>query len=99
MPSFFLQRLDLMAHVLSNASVEVGQRLVEQQELGVDGEGATQGDALALAARKLRHIALAEALELEHCQDLGHAPRDLGLGHAAQLQAIAEILRGGHVRP
>ena len=48
--------------------VEVGQRLVEQEDLGVAHDGAADGDALALAARQR----LGQAVEIfGQLQDLG----------------------------
>ena len=75
-----LQGLDLVAHLFADARVEVRKRLVEQQQLRADGERAAERHALALAAGELGHVALAEALELEHRQDLVDALGDVGLG-------------------
>jgi hypothetical protein len=53
--------------------VERARCLVAEQDLGVVGEGARDGDALLLAARELRGVALravAEADELEERGDL-----------------------------
>jgi hypothetical protein len=47
-----MQRLDLGAHVDAQLGVEVRQRLVEQEDLGLADDGAAHGDALALAAGK-----------------------------------------------
>ena len=58
-----LQRLDLGAQLHAHLGVEIGQRLVEQQEIGLDGERPAERDALALAARKLRDLALLEPRE------------------------------------
>src|ERR1700724_2828046 len=52
-PSAARQGLDLVPDILADARIEVRQRLVEQQDLRVDDEGAAQGDALALAAGEL----------------------------------------------
>jgi hypothetical protein len=43
---------DLDAGRDAQRGVEVGQRLVEQEDLGIAADGAADGDALALAARK-----------------------------------------------
>jgi hypothetical protein len=49
-----VQRLDLGAHLHAQLGVEIRQRLVEQEHLRIAHDGAAHGDALALAARKLR---------------------------------------------
>ena len=67
-----------LAQLDAHLGVERAERLVEQQQLGLDREGAREGDALALAARELRRVALAEAVELherEQLVDLACAPR------------------------
>ena len=48
-----LQLADLDPHLLAQLGVEVGERLVEQQHVGPDGERAGQRHALLLAAREL----------------------------------------------
>ena len=56
-----VQAADLEAHLLAQVGVEVGQRLVEQQHLRLDHDGARQRHALLLAARQLGRIAALEA--------------------------------------
>ena len=58
-----LQRLDLVAHLLADPGVEIGQRLVEQQDLRIDGKRSAERDALALTAGERRHLALAEPVQ------------------------------------
>ena len=69
-----LQRLDLVAQLHAHLGVEVRQRLVEQQQLRVDGERAAERHALALAAGELRDLALLEAREVEELQHLADPP-------------------------
>src|SRR5918911_192588 len=45
------------AQLLAHARVERAERLVEQQDLRLDGERAGEGHALALAARELAGVA------------------------------------------
>ena len=52
-------------HLHAQRRVEVRQRLVEQENLGVAHDGAADGDALALAAGKLAGLAIEQRLELE----------------------------------
>ena len=48
-----VQPLDLAAHLVAELGVEVGERLVEQEDPRVAHDGAADGDALALAAGEL----------------------------------------------
>ena len=59
---------------------------------------AGKGDALALAARKLMRLALAELLELDQLEHVGDAVVDLGLRHAVLLKAEGDVLLDTHVR-
>ena len=57
--------LDLGAHLHAQLGVEVGERLVEQEDLGIAHDGAAHGDALALAAGELARPALQELGDVE----------------------------------
>ena len=58
-----VQAADLEAHLLAQVGVEIGQRLVEQQRLGLDHQRARQRHALLLAAGQLAGIALGQRRE------------------------------------
>ena len=64
-----VQAADLEAHLLAQIGVEVGQRLVEQQRLRLDDQGAGERDALLLAAGQFARIALGEVGELGGRED------------------------------
>ena len=49
---FLLQALELLAQTLADLRIERGERLVEQQQLGLQHQGAGKRHALLLAARK-----------------------------------------------
>src|SRR6266851_591677 len=94
-----LQCLDLVAHLLSDPRVEIGQRLVEQQDLRIDGQRAAECDALPLTAGECRYLAHAEPVEPQHHEQLSHSPSDLSAADAPQFQAVTDVLRHRHVRP
>ena len=80
-------RLDDVAHLarqpLAHVDVEVGERLVEEQELGLRRERAGERDALLLAAGQLVRI-LVRVADQTHCfHQLRDAPRALGPRGAA----------------
>ena len=58
------------AHLHAQFGVEVGQRLVEQENLGLAHQRAADRDPLALAARKLGRTAIEIRLELQDARDL-----------------------------
>ena len=78
--------------------VEIGERLVEQIDLGRAHDGPANGDALALAARQLSRLAVEIGRQLQHPRHfLGPRP-PLGLGHAREPQAHGHVVGDGHVR-
>jgi hypothetical protein len=81
-----LQAPDLGAHLHAQLGVEVGERLVEQEQLGLAHDGAAHGDALALPAGKLARLALQQGADAEQVGRFLHAALDLGLGQAADLR-------------
>ncbi|MNQ79287.1 hypothetical protein D3C85_942290 [compost metagenome] len=70
------------AQVAADAGVQSAERLVQQQQARLDGQGAGQGDALTLAAGKLAGIAGAEALQLDQAQQVVDPLGDLGAAGA-----------------
>ena len=83
----------LLAQPLAQVRRRARERLVEQQDLGLEHERAGDRDPLLLAARELARVARAqagEADELEHCVDLF---ADRAPGQAAQLQAEGDVAR------
>ncbi len=86
-----LDVLELLLHVLAELQVERGERLVEQQELGVVDEGAGDSHALLLAAGERGDAALFKTGERNEMQHLRDPLVDLGLGHLFLTQ------REGHV--
>jgi hypothetical protein len=93
-----VQLADLGAHLHAHLGVQVGERLVEQERLGLAHDGAAHGHALALAAGQLLGFALQQVLDAQDVRRLAHAGVDLRLGIAAQLQAEGHVLVDAHVR-
>ena len=78
--------------------VEVRQRLVEEEDLGVADDGAADGDALALAAGELLRQAVEKRRDLQHLGRLAHALVDLLLAAAAEPHAEGHVVVDLHVR-
>ena len=76
-PQLLLQLADLDAHFLPQLGVEIGQRLVEQQDVGLDHERAGERHALLLPARQFARQALRETLEPDEAQRLREPAGDL----------------------
>ena len=66
-----MQAEHLVLHVAADQRVERAERLVEQQDLGVDGQRAGQADALLHAAGELVGVGVFVAVEADQ---LDHLP-------------------------
>ncbi len=90
---------DLDAGLHPQRGIEVGERLVEQEHLRLAHDGAADGDALALAARKSFGRRLrSSTFEM---QDLGgphHLGIAFGLGHAGEAQRERHVVGHRHMR-
>jgi hypothetical protein len=93
------QVAQLDAHLLAQLGVEVGQRLVQQHDRGAAHQGAGDGHALLLAARKLRGAARGQRAQAHHVQRLGHAPSRLVGRQLHDVQREGHVLSHRHVRP
>ena len=65
-----LDARDLRAHLHAQLRVQVGQRLVHQEDLRAAHDRAAHGDALALAAGERLRLAVEQLLEPDHLRDL-----------------------------
>ena len=68
--------------------------VVAEQDLGVGGEGAGDGDALLLAAGELGGKGFGPVAEADHVEQLLGALVGLFLGHARELQGEADVGEG-----
>ena len=68
----FQNAAHLVGQAFAQVHVQVGKRLVEQQEPWLRGQGARQGHALLLPAREFVGVARLHALQAHQGQDLVH---------------------------
>ena len=92
-----LQKLDLGAHLDPELGVEVRERLVEEEDLGLADEGAADGDALPLPAREVPRACGRGGDRGRGGARPRPRARDVALG-AAHAQGVADVLAHGHVR-
>ena len=93
-----MQAGDLHPHLDAERRVEVGKRLVEQEDLGLAHDGAADGGALALAAGELLGLALEQRLDLQDAGGFGDAAGDLVGWRAGHAQTERQVLFHRHVR-
>ena len=87
-----VEPLDLGSHLHAQLGIEVGQRLVHQEDGGIADQRAAERDALLLAARQLPGLALEKVGDVEHARCVAHLLVDLGRRHPAHLQREGEVL-------
>ena len=93
-----LQLADLVADAAAELGVEVRERLVEEQHLRLEDQGARDRDALLLAAGELGGEAGLEAGQADERQAVGGAGRGLAPVEAGEAQAVGDVLDHRHVR-
>src|SRR5690606_11072267 len=100
-PGRFMDLAQPATKLLAHLRVERPEGFVEQQDFRLDGQRAGQGDALALAARKLVGIALFEPLELDEFEEGAGALVDFGLrrpgARLSHFQPEADIVEHAHM--
>src|SRR5487761_350711 len=94
-----LQLGDLAAGLHAQLGVEVGQRLVHQEDLGLPHDGPAHGDALPLGAGQLLRLPAEHALvEIEDARRLADPAVAFVLVDVLHLQGEAPVLRDGLAR-
>src|SRR5437870_2051614 len=94
-----LELADLRPHLDADLRVEVGQRLVEEQDVRVEHERACERDPLLLAAGELARIAVLEPGEIHLPESLGEPPSDRGAVELPEPEAVSDVGARGHVGP
>ncbi|OEI67478.1 phenol hydroxylase [Curtobacterium sp. ER1/6] len=93
-----LERRDLGAGLDAELGVEVRQRLVHEEHLGLTDDRAAHRDALTLTTGERLRLAAEVLLEVEELGGLLHAGGALLLADAGDLEREAHVLGDGHVR-
>ncbi len=87
-----LQVAQLVAHLDAQLEVQVGQRLVEQEQARLQDQGPSDGDALLLPARELGRVAIRHVRQIDELQHLADPAPDLRLPDLAQTQAERDVV-------
>jgi hypothetical protein len=65
--------LDLVLHLFAQLLVQCAQRLVHENQLGLEDQGSGHCDALLLAPGELAGAPISECAELHHVESALHA--------------------------
>ena len=88
---------ELGAHLVTELGVQVGQRLVHQEDLGVAHDSAADGDALTLAARKRLGLTVEVLGNAQNFSSGANLAVDLVLGDLLELKRKRHVLVYRHV--
>src|SRR4051794_37239609 len=97
-PEALLQAPHLKLHGFAKLAVERAERLVQQQQLRAEDDGARERDPLLLATGKLRWIAALETAQLDEIERPSHLFGDLGATAVAHPQRKGDVVLDLHVR-
>ena len=92
-----MQLGDFGTHLHAQLGVQVGQRFVHQEDLGLTHDGTAQGNALALAAGQGLGLAVEQELDAQDAGSFVYAALDFFLGGLAQLQAEGHVIINRHM--
>ena len=93
-----MQLADLGAHLHPQLGVEVGERFVKEEYLGLADDGAPHRHALTLTARKRFGLALQQVLDAEYIGRFLHSRLNLVFGIFPQFKPKGHVLIDAHVR-
>ncbi len=94
---FVVEATNPLPQFLTHLRIERAERLVQQQHARLRRERPRQRDALALAARQLRRIAVLQRFEPDQPQHLLDPLANQLLRRLAHLESIRDVLCNGHV--
>ena len=94
-PYFFLERLELDLERFAELGVERSQRLIEQEDRGVQDERSGQRHALLLAARQLRGASLLHAPHANEREGLAGPVTAFLLGDALVPEPERDVVLDG----
>ena len=89
---------DLRTHLDAHLRVQIGQRLVEEEDRGLTDDRAAERDALTLSARQRLGKPLQVVRQPQRVRGRGHTAVDFRLGELAELEREGHVLLHGHVR-
>ena len=90
---------ELGAHALAQFGVEIGKRFVEEEDIGLDHERASERDAPLLPAGEFARVALLETGQIDQRERVRDFLLRIGSGHLAKLEAEDNVFVDVLVRP
>ncbi len=93
-----MQACNFLARTGAQGRIQVGEGLIEHEDLRMLDDGAADGDALALAAGELRGQPFQQRFQFQHPGNFREPPRDLGARDPRVEESKRNVLANRHVR-
>ncbi len=93
-----MQGGDLTTHLDSQLRIQVGERLIHQEDLRLTDNGAAHGNTLSLATGKRFRLPVKQLIQIQDLGRFHHLLLNLGLRNLAQLQRESHVVRHRHMR-
>lgn len=94
---FIMEFAEPAAEFFADLGIEGTEGFIEEEDFGAGGQGAGEGDALALAAGELGGVAFFHAAELDEVEEFIDAVGDFPGGVFADAEAEGDVFEDGHV--
>ena len=94
-----MKSLELGSHLATEFCIEVGKRLVHEEDLRLGSQCPCDGDSLLLTSGELCRVTTNELLDPEHLQHLLDTLLDVVLLPFEVLESESDVLVDRHVRP
>ena len=89
---------ELGSHRCTQFSIEVGERLVEQEDLRLTDYCTAESDTLLLTTGKSLGLTVEQVSDVEYTSSFFNAALDLFFADLAQLEAECHVIKHGHMR-
>ena len=93
-----MQLGDLGSHLNTELRIQVGQRLIHQEDLRVTDDGTAHGNTLSLTAGQSLRLTVKELLQVKDLGSFADHLVDLILRGLSQLQGECHVIINGHMR-
>ena len=78
--------------------IQVAEGLIEEEDIGMDGEGPGEGDALLLSPTQFGDAAFFVSVEGHHAKGFGDPGRDFVFGMFSRAETEGDIFENRHMR-
>ncbi len=93
-----MQLGDLGSHLYTELGIQVGQRLIHQEDAGITDDCTAHGNTLSLSTGKSLRLTVKQVLQIQDLGCLANLFVDLILRNLAELQTKCHVIINRHMR-